>query len=51
MIVKYGDTLFALNAWDSRAGADAREFKLRYFGPHYPEANVFRRLQHRLRET
>jgi hypothetical protein len=36
---------------NSRAGTAAREYALRYPGRRHPDANVFRRLEQRFRET
>jgi hypothetical protein len=43
--------LLTLNACNSRAGTVAREYALRYPGRRHPNANMFRRLEQRLRET
>jgi hypothetical protein len=43
--------LLTLGACNSRAGTAARECALRYPGRRHPDANVFRRLEQRLRET
>jgi len=43
--------LLTLGACNSRAGTAAREYALRYLGRRHPDANVFRRLEQRLRET
>jgi hypothetical protein len=43
--------LLTLGACNSRAGTAAREYALRYSGGRHPDANVFRRLEQRLRET
>jgi hypothetical protein len=48
---EYCDMLLTLSACNSRAGTAAREYALRYPGRHHPDANVFRRLEQRLRET
>jgi hypothetical protein len=39
-----------LGACNSRAGSAAREYALRSIGRRHPDANVFRRLELRLRE-
>jgi hypothetical protein len=43
--------LLTLGACNSRAGTAARQYALRYPGRRHPDANVFRRLEQRLRET
>jgi hypothetical protein len=43
--------LLTLGACNSRAGTATREYALRYAGRRHPDANVFRRLEQRLRET
>jgi alpha-D-ribose 1-methylphosphonate 5-triphosphate diphosphatase PhnM len=43
--------LLTLGACNSRAGTAAREYALRYLDRRHPDANVFRRLEQRLRET
>jgi hypothetical protein len=43
--------LLTLGACNSRAGTAAREYAIRYTGRRHPDANLFRRLQQRLRET
>jgi hypothetical protein len=43
--------LLTLGVCNSRAGTAAREYVLRYPGRRHPDANVFRRLEQRLRET
>jgi hypothetical protein len=43
--------LLTLGACNSRAGTAAREYALRYPGQRHPDANVFRRLEQRLRVT
>jgi hypothetical protein len=50
---EYCDMLLILGACNSnsRAGTAAREYALHYPGRCHPDANVFRRLAQRLRET
>jgi hypothetical protein len=48
---EYCDMLLTLGACNSRAGTAVREYALRYPGRRHPDANVFRRLEQRLRET
>jgi hypothetical protein len=48
---EYCDMLLTLGAYNSRAGIVAREYALRYPGRRHPDADVFRRLEQRLRET
>jgi hypothetical protein len=43
--------LLTLGACNSRAGTAAREYALRYPGRRRLDANAFRRLEQRLRET
>jgi hypothetical protein len=43
--------LVTLGTCNSRAGTAAQEYALRYPGRRHPDANVFRRLEQRLRET
>jgi hypothetical protein len=48
MIMEHGNMHLTCN---SRAGTAARECAPRYARPRYPDANVFLRLEQRLRET
>jgi hypothetical protein len=48
---EYCDMLLTLGARNSRAGTAAREYKLCYPGRRHSNANMFRRLEQRLRET
>jgi hypothetical protein len=48
---EYCDMLLTLGTCSSLAGTAARECALRYAGRRLPDANVFRRLEKRLRET
>jgi hypothetical protein len=43
--------LLTLGACNSRAGTAARQYAIRYPGRRHPDANEFRRLEQRLRET
>jgi hypothetical protein len=43
--------LLTFGVCNSRAGTASREYALRYPGRRHPDANVFRRLEQRLRET
>jgi hypothetical protein len=48
---EYCDMLLTLGACNSRAGSAAPEFALHYPCRRHPDANAFRRLEQRLRET
>jgi hypothetical protein len=48
---EYCHTLLTVGACNSQAGTAARECVLRYPGRRHPHANLFRRLEQRLRET
>jgi hypothetical protein len=46
---EYCDMLLTLGTCNSRAGTAAREYTLCYPGRRRPDANMFRRLEQRLR--